>query len=83
MARRSGFPLNTMDLEMSSEDIERKLNKVRSRIHGLNVERDRQMDAYREDGKYSHLAVVDVIDASIKKEKEYLSSLTIEDIINQ
>lgn len=79
----SGFPLNTMDLEMSSEDIERKLNKVRSRIHGLNVERDRQMDAYREDGKYSHLAVVDVIDASIKKEKEYLSSLTIEDIINQ
>lgn len=79
----SGFPLNTMDLEMSSEDIERKLNKVRSRIHGLNVERDRQMDAYREDGKYSHLAVVDVIDASIKKEKEYLSSLTIGDIINQ
>lgn len=79
----SGFPLNTMDLEMSSEDIERKLNKVRSRIHGLNVEKDRQMDAYREDGKYSHLAVVDVIDASIKKEKEYLSSLTIEDIINQ
>lgn len=79
----SGFLLNTMDLEMSSEDIERKLNKVRSRIHGLNVERDRQMDAYREDGKYSHLAVVDVIDASIKKEKEYLSSLTIGDIINQ
>lgn len=79
----SGFPLNTMDLEMSSEDIERKLDKVRSRIHGLNVERDRQMDAYREDGKYSHLAVVDVIDASIKKEKEYLSSLTIGDIINQ
>lgn len=79
----SGFPLNTIDLEMSSEDIERKLNKVRSRIHGLNVERDRQMDAYREDGKYSHLAVVDVIDASIKKEKEYLSSLTIGDIINQ
>lgn len=79
----SGFPLNTMDLEMSSKDIERKLNKVRSRIHGLNVERDRQMDAYREDGKYSHLAVVDVIDASIKKEKEYLSSLTIGDIINQ
>lgn len=79
----SGFPLNTMDLDMSSEDIERKLNKVRSRIHGLNVERDRQMDAYREDGKYSHLAVVDVIDASIKKEKEYLSSLTIGDIINQ
>lgn len=68
---------------MSSEDIERKLNKVRSRIHGLNVERDRQMDAYREDGEYSHLAVVDVIDASIKKEKEYLSSLTIGDIINQ
>lgn len=79
----SGFLLNTMDLEMSSEDIERKLDKVRSRIHGLNVERDRQMDAYREDGKYSHLAVVDVIDASIKKEKEYLSSLTIGDIINQ
>ena len=79
----SGFPLNTMDLEMSSEDIERKLDKVRKRIHGLNVERDRQMDAYREDGKYSHLAVVDVIDASIKKEKEYLSSLTIGDIINQ
>ena len=79
----SGFPLNTMDLEMSSEDIERKLNKVRSRIHELNVERDRQMDAYREDGKYSHLAVVDVIDASIKKEKQYLSSLTIGDIINQ
>lgn len=79
----SGFPLNTMDLEMSSEDIERKLNKVRSRIHELNVERDRQMDAYREDEKYSHLAVVDVIDASIKKEKEYLSSLTIGDIINQ
>lgn len=79
----SGFPLNTMDLEMSSEDIERKLNKVRSRIHELNVERDRQMDAYREDRKYSHLAVVDVIDASIKKEKEYLSSLTIGDIINQ
>ena len=68
---------------MSSEDIERKLNKVRSRIHELNVERDRQMDTYREDGKYSHLAVVDVIDASIKKEKEYLSSLTIGDIINQ
>ena len=68
---------------MSSEDIERKLNKVRSRIHELNVERDRQMGAYREDGKYSHLAVVDVIDASIKKEKEYLSSLTIGDIINQ
>lgn len=83
MARKSGFPLNTTDLEMSSEDIERKLNKVRSRIHELNVERDRQMDAYREDGKYSHLAVVDVIDASIKKEKEYLSSLTIGDIINQ
>lgn len=83
MERTNGFLLNTMDLEMSSEDIERKLNKVRSRIHGLNVERDRQMDAYREDGKYSHLAVVDVIDASIKKEKEYLSSLTIGDIINQ
>ena len=72
-----------MDLEMSSENIERKLNKVRSRIHELNVERDRQMDAYRKDGKYSHLAVVDVIDASIKKEKEYLSSLTIGGIINQ
>lgn len=80
---KNGFIPNTTDLEMSSEDIERKLNKVRSRIHGLNVERDRQMDAYREDGKYSHLAVVDVIDASIKKEKEYLSSLTIGDIINQ
>ena len=67
---------------MSSEEIENRINRVRSRIHELNVERDHQMDAYREDGRYSHLAVVDVIDQSIRKEEKLLSSLSLNDITN-
>ena len=83
MARRSGFPLNTMDSNsMTAQEIERLLGKINQRILSLSLERDRHIEEYNSDGRLSHLVIVDFIDAEIKKLKGAKANLRISDLVN-
>ena len=79
----SGFPLNTMDSNsMTAQEIERVLGKINQRILSLSLERDRHIEEYNNDGRLSHLVIVDFIDAEIKKQKEAKANLRISDLLN-
>ena len=79
----SGFPLNTMDSNsLTAQEIERELGKINQRILSLSLERDRHIEEYNNDGRRSHLAIVDFIDAEIKKQKEAKANLRISDLVN-
>lgn len=79
----SGFPLNTMDSNsMTAQEIERVLGKINQRILSLSLERDRHIEEYNNDGRLSHLVIVDFIDAEIKKQKEAKANLRISDLVN-
>ena len=79
----SGFPLNTMGSNsMTAQEIERVLGKINQRILSLSLERDRHIEEYNNDGRLSYLAIVDFIDAEIKKQKEAKANLCISDLVN-
>lgn len=79
----SGFPLNTMDSNsMTAQEIERVLGKINQRILSLSLERDRHIEEYNNDGRLSHLVIIDFIDAEIKKQKEAKANLRISDLVN-
>lgn len=79
----SGFPLNTMDSNsMTAQEIERVLGKINQRILSLSLERERHIEEYNNDGRLSNLAIVDFIDAEIKKQKEAKANLRISDLVN-
>lgn len=79
----SGFPLNTMGSNsMTAKEIERVLGKINQRILSLSLERDRHIEEYNNDGRLSHLVIVDFIDEKIKKLKGAKSNLRISDLVN-
>ena len=79
----SGFPLNTMGSNsMTAQEIERVLGKINQRILSLSLERDRHIEEYNNDGRLSHLVIVDFIDEKIKKLKGAKSNLRISDLVN-
>lgn len=79
----SGFPLNTMGSNsMTAQEIERALGKINQRILSLSLERDRHIEEYNNDGRLSHLVIVDFIDAEIKKLKGAKANLRISDLVN-
>ena len=79
----SGFPLNTMGSNsMTAQEIERVLGKINQRILSLSLERDRHIEEYNNDGRFSHLVIVDFIDEEIKKQKEAKANLRISDLLN-
>ena len=79
----SGFPLNTMDSNsMTAQEIERVLGKINQRILSLSLERDRHIEEYNNDGRLSHLVIVDFIDEEIKKLKGAKANLRISDLVN-
>ena len=67
---------------MTAQEIERVLGKINQRILSLSLERDRHIEEYNSDGRLSHLAIVDFIDAEIKKQKEAKANLRISDLVN-
>ena len=67
---------------MTAQEIERVLGKINQRILSLSLERDRHIEEYNNDGRFSHLVIVDFIDAEIKKQKEAKANLRISDLLN-
>lgn len=67
---------------MTAQEIESMLGKVNQRILSLSLERGRHIEEYNNDGKLSHLVIVDFIDAEIKKQKEAKANLRISDLVN-
>lgn len=67
---------------MTAQEIERVLGKINQRILSLSLERDRHIEEYNNDGRLSHLVIIDFIDAEIKKQKEAKANLRISDLVN-
>ena len=67
---------------MTAQEIERVLGKINQRILSLSLERDRHIEEYNNDGRFSHLVIVDFIDEKIKKLKGAKSNLRISDLVN-
>ena len=67
---------------MTAQEIERVLGKINQRILSLSLERDRHIEEYNNDGRFSHLVIVDFIDEEIKKQKEAKANLRISDLVN-
>lgn len=67
---------------MTTQEIERVLERMNQRILNLSIERDRHIEEYNSDGRLSHLVIVDFIDAEIKKQKEAKANLCISDLLN-
>lgn len=55
---------------------------MNQRILSLSLERDRHIEEYNNDGRLSHLVIVDFIDAEIKKLKGAKANLRISDLVN-
>lgn len=67
---------------MTAQEIGRLLGRINQRILSLSLERDRHIEEYNNDGRLAHLAIVDFIDAEIKKQKEAKANLCISDLVN-